>query len=87
MTARHPRPGAPRVTPGGGKQPQAPPPREPQDQRGGRPPEYVIEIWASSELRERDQARPLSLSEALQAGRPPAPGKDPEPDLEPEIEP
>jgi hypothetical protein len=59
---------------------------EPQDQAGGRP-KFVVEIWASPQLRERDPGRPLSLCEVLDAGRETASGKEPGPDPEPEPEP
>ena len=65
-------------------------PSTPLDEPGhqtGRRPEYAIEIWASPQLRERDPDRALSLLEALEAGREPAPGRPPEPDPEPEPEP
>jgi hypothetical protein len=49
---------APPATPGG-------------EHRGmGRRPEYVVEIYISPQMRELDPGRPLSLLEALEAGRP-----------------
>ena len=62
------------------------PPDEPGHQNGGRP-QFAIEIWASPQLRERDPGRARSMLEALEAGREPAPGRQPEPDPEPELEP
>jgi hypothetical protein len=86
MTASDPRQTTPGARPEGDKQRQAAATSEAQD-RSGRRPEYVIEIWASPQLRSKDPGRPLSLAEALQAGRQPAAGRDREPDPEPEIEP
>jgi hypothetical protein len=86
MTATGPRPATPGALPGGDKHRQAAAAGEPRD-RDGRRPEYVIEIWASPQLRDQDPGRALSLSEALDAGRQPAARRDVEPDLEPEIEP
>jgi hypothetical protein len=77
---------APVTRPAGGKQRPAPAIHEPRRQTGRRP-EFVIEIWASPRLRERDPDRVLSLREALEAGRRPAPRTEPEPDPEPEPEP
>jgi hypothetical protein len=37
---------------------------------GIRVPEYVIEIYITPQLRQRDPARPLTLLEALDTGRP-----------------
>ena len=51
--------------------------------RGGRPPQFAVEVWASPQLRNQDPGRALSLSKAL--GR--ATSTDPEPDREPELEP
>ena len=86
MTATGPRHSAPGARHEAGQQGQDAATSEPQH-RSGRPPEYVIEIWVSPQLRERSPGRPLSLSEALQAGRQEAPRTDPEPDAQPEIEP
>ena len=85
MTSSGPRRGAPGARPDDGKQRQAAAIREPQDQ--ARRPTFVIEIWASPQLREQNPGRPLSLREALDAGRGPAPRREPEPDPEPEAEP
>jgi hypothetical protein len=83
MTATGPRHQAPDIeTDSGTQQPEAAA-REPQDRTDSRPG-FVIEIWASPQLRSQDPGRPRSLSEAL--GRQPADG-DREPDQEPEIEP
>ena len=84
MTASNPRQAAPSALPDGGTQPQAAATGEPQDRNSGRP-RFVIEIWASPQLREQDPGRALSLSEAL--GRRPGARRDREPDPEPEIEP
>ena len=84
MTARDPREAAPDTRPEGDKQRQEPANRELQN-RTGRRPDFVIEIWASSQLREQHPGRALSLSEAL--GHQPAARRDREPDPEPEIEP
>jgi hypothetical protein len=83
MTSDDPRQGTQAATPEGGKH-QAAAIRQPQD-RNGRRPEFVIEIWASPQLRAQDPGRPPSLCEAL--GRGPATRREPEPDLEPEAEP
>jgi hypothetical protein len=84
VTASNPRQAAPSALPDGNKQPQAAATGEPQDRNDGRP-KFVIEIWASPQLREQDPGRALSLSEAL--GHRPAARRDREPDPEPEIEP
>jgi hypothetical protein len=83
MTASNPRKATPDARPEGGKRQEAAN-RELQN-RTGRWPKLVIEIWASPQLREQNPGRALSLSEAL--GRQPAPRRDREPDPEPEIEP
>jgi hypothetical protein len=74
--------------------PEVPGPAEPEEPSGvsradpaAARPEFVIELWASPQLRERNPGRPLSLYEALEAGREPAPGREPEPDPELEAEP
>ena len=85
MTATGPPHAAPGAPPDSDKQ-QAAAIREPQD-RSSRRPEYVIEIWASPQLRQQNPGRALTLSEALEAGRQPAARGDREPDPEPEIEP
>ena len=82
MTASDPREAAPDVRPEGDKQPQEAASRELQE-RTGRRPKFVIEVWASPQLRNQDPGRALSLSKAL--GR--ATSTDPEPDREPELEP
>jgi hypothetical protein len=84
MTATGPRQPAPGALPDGDKQRHDAVTAEPQH-RDGRPPTFVIEIWASPQLRKQDPSRALSLSEAL--GRQPAAHRDREPDPEPEIEP
>jgi hypothetical protein len=84
VTAVGPRQPAPGAQPEPGKQRQDAATAEPQH-RDGRPPTFVIEIWASLQLREQSPGRALSLSEAL--GRQPAARMDREPDPEPEIEP
>jgi hypothetical protein len=56
-------------------------------------PSYVVVLWQAPELRERNPNLPLSLHEALQAGRPydpyfPIPGlPSAEPDTDREAEP
>jgi len=56
-------------------------------------PGYVVVLWISPQLRERDPGQPRSLHEALQAGRPfdprfPLPGPAlPGPDADREAEP
>jgi hypothetical protein len=85
VTSGGPRHGAPGARPDGDKR-QAAATGEPQDQTGGRP-KFVVEIWASPQLRVRDPGRPLSLCEVLDAGCETASGKEPEPDPEPEPEP
>jgi hypothetical protein len=72
--------------PDGGKQRQAVAISEPPAQTGRRP-EFVVEIWASPQLREQNPGRPLSLREALDAGRGPASRTEPELDPEPEAGP
>jgi hypothetical protein len=84
MTASDPREAAPDARPEGDKQRQEAASRELQDRTGGRP-KFVIEIWASPQLRKQNPGRALSLSEAL--GRQPAARRDRELDPEPEIEP
>ena len=86
MTSRDPRQGTQAARPDDRNQAQTAQNRELQDQTGRRPA-FVIEIWASPQLRERNSGRPLSLREALDAGREPAPRREPEPDPEPEAEP
>ncbi len=85
MTASDPRNGAPGARPESDKQ-QAAAIGEPQD-RSSRRPEFVIEIWASPQLRQQNPGRALTLSEALEAGCQPSPHRIPELDPEPEIEP
>ena len=84
MTASDPREAAPDARSEVDKQRQEAASRELQD-RTGRRPEFVIEIWASPQLREQNPGRALSLTEAL--GRQPAARRDREPDPDPEIEP
>jgi hypothetical protein len=84
MTVGDPREAAPDGRPEGDKQRQEAADRELQS-RTGRRPEFVIEIWASPQLREQNPGRARSLSEAL--GRQPAARRDREPDPEPEIGP
>lgn len=61
-------------------------PRQPVPERqpaGSRAPDYVIELWASPELRARNPGR-LSLAEALEVGHDAAGLTwDPEPEAEP----
>jgi hypothetical protein len=62
-------------------------PRQPvpeQQPAGSRAPDYVIELWVSPELRDRDPGRPLSLAEALEVGHGDAAGPAREPELEAE---
>ena len=84
MTASDPPEAPPDGRPEGHGQRQEAASRESQNQTGRRP-EFVIEIWASPQLREQNPGRTLSLSEAL--GRQPATPRGREPDPEPEIEP
>ena len=61
--------------------------KQPQDRDAGhtpgtRPPEYVIELWVSKQLRDRIQRYGRSLAEAEQA--PDAQTRAPQPDLEAE---
>ena len=86
MTATGPQQPAPGARPEAGKQRHEAVTAEPQH-RDDRPPTFVIEIWASPQLREQNPGRALSLSEALEAGHQPAARRDCEPDTEPEIEP
>ena len=86
MTASDPREAAPAARSEGDKQRQEAASRELQD-RTGRRPTFVIEIWASPQLREQNPGRALSLSEALEAGHQRAAYRDREPDPELEIEP
>jgi hypothetical protein len=72
---------APGATPDDGQQRQTAAIGEPQD-KTHRQPAFVIEIWTSAQLREQDPRRPVSLREALDAGRGPASRGEPE--LEPE---
>lgn len=63
-------------------------PRQPVPERqpaGSRAPAYVIELWASPDLRATNPARPLSLAEALEVAHGDAVGLDR--DLELEAEP
>jgi hypothetical protein len=56
--------------------------RGPAPAPGTRPPEYVIELWVSEQLRDQLERSGISLAEALRI-----PGKSaaaPEPDLEAE---
>jgi hypothetical protein len=85
VTSGGPRNGAPGARPDRGKQ-QAATIGEPQDQTGERP-KFVVEIWTSPRLRERDPGRPLSLCELLDAGRETAFRRERGPDPEPEPEP
>ena len=86
MTVGDPREAAPDGRPEGDKQRQEAADHELQS-RTGRRPEFVIEIWASPQLREQNPGRALSLSEALEAGHQRAAYRDREPDPELEIEP
>jgi hypothetical protein len=86
VTANDPGQAARGAHPDGDKQPQAAPAAEPQD-RTGRQPQFVIEIWASPQLRQQNPDRAQSLSEAIKAGRHPAAHRDREPDPQLEIEP
>lgn len=81
MTPSDPRPGTWAARPESDKQRQAAAFREPADR-----PRFVVEIWASPQLREQHPDRPLSLCEAIEGGREPAPRREPEPDREPEAE-
>jgi len=85
MTVTGQRHGAPAARPESDKQ-QAAAIGEPPD-RSSRRPEFVIEIWASPQLRQQNPGRARTLSEALEAGCQPSPHRNPEPDPEPEIEP
>ena len=62
--------------------PQAPP-RPGPPPAGYRPPEFVVEVWVSPQLRARHPDWPLSLHEAVQVGHRPNPERDPEPEVEP----
>jgi hypothetical protein len=67
----------------------APDPAEPYGIIGD--PSYVIVLWQTPELRQRDPSIPMSLHEALQAGRPydphfPIPGLPASPSPEPDRE-
>ena len=84
MTATGSRHSMPSAQPEAGRQRHEAVTAEPQH-RNDRPPTFVVEIWASPQLREQNPGRALSLSEAL--GRQPAARRDREPDPEPEIEP
>jgi len=84
MTASDPQHAAPSAQQDGDKQRQEAASRELQD-RTGRQPKFVIEVWASPQLRNQNPGRALSLSEAL--GRQSAARREREPDPEPEIEP
>jgi hypothetical protein len=86
VTASDPRHGTQAARPEDGKQRQTPAIREPQDQTSGRPT-FVIELWASPQLREQNPGRPLSLREALDAGREPESGREPVPEPDLELEP
>ena len=85
MTGRQPEP-APRTADARrGDAERTPARTEPWDRIGWHP-DHVIEIAISPQLRERDPGRPLSLLEALQAGRNTAarqPTAEPEPEAEP----
>jgi hypothetical protein len=54
---------------------------------GGASPEYVIEVWASDELRPKCAPTGLSVWQMLAADLKPAPGPRTRPDPEPEAEP
>ena len=84
MTASDPREAAPDERPEDDKQRREAASRELQD-RTNTGPKFVIELWASPQLRKQNPGRALSLSEVL--GRQPAACTDREPDPEPEIEP
>jgi hypothetical protein len=56
--------------------------RPPDDERGGRPPDYVIVVAASDWITDRYPAAAASLTQALQADK--DRHRDPEPDLEAE---
>jgi hypothetical protein len=86
VTASDPRHGAQAARPEDGKQPQTSAGREPQEQTS-RWPAFVIELWANPQLREQNPGRPLSLREALGAGREPTSHKEPVPEQGLEIEP
>jgi hypothetical protein len=86
VTAHDPRHGARAARPEDGKQRQTPAIREPRDHASGRPT-FVIELWASPQLREQNPGRPLSLREALDGGREPASRREPVPEPDLEIEP
>jgi hypothetical protein len=55
--------------------------RPPDDERGRRPPDYVIVVTASDWITDRYPADATSLTQALQADKD---RRDPEPDLEAE---
>jgi hypothetical protein len=82
MTPSDLRPGAGAARPESDKQRQAAAIREPADR-----PTFVVEVWASPQLREQHPDRALSLCEALEGGREPALRRVPEPDREPEAGP
>jgi hypothetical protein len=98
-TTRPPRKPRPPRPPGRPRQPAPPRPQlapDPAEPYGTiRNPSYVIVLWQAPELRQRNPSLPLSLHEALQAGRPydphfPIPGLSPagpEPDADREAEP
>ena len=86
MTATGSRHGMPSARPEAGKQRHEAVTAEPQH-RDDSPPTFVIEIWASPQLRQQNPDRAQSLSEAIKAGRHPAAHRDREPDPELEIEP
>jgi hypothetical protein len=63
-------------------QPPAPD-RDPVQQPGRRPPEYLIVTWASQQLRDRIQRTGLSLAGALRAGDAQNPGRKKDQEAEP----
>jgi hypothetical protein len=83
VTATGPQHRPPQAQPGAGNQRPDTATADPQH-CGGKPPQFVIEVWASPQLRNQVPSRAPSLAEAL--ARPATP-RDPEPDREPELEP
>src|SRR2546423_1334074 len=82
MTRSDLRPGAGAARPESDKQRQAAAIREPADR-----PEFAVEIWPSSQLREQRPDRALPLAEALEAASERPARRVPEPDREPEAGP
>lgn len=98
MTGRPRRPGRKPATPRLPSAPRQPAPPQPATRQAvapARPPSYVVVLWQAPELTERNPPPPMSLHQALQAGRPydpgypipglPAPGSQAQPDREAEL--